>query len=93
MRRYICNHTHAFAMTISMSRKGRARRIGNSVGLTLPKAIREQFGIVDKTDLTISVTPDGILIQPNRDAAFTEAMDAFERVSARYKNALKELAK
>ncbi len=80
-------------VSILTSRKGRARRIGNSVGLTLPKAIREQFGIVDKTDLTISATPDGILIQPQHDAKFAEAMDAFERVSARYKNALKELAK
>lgn len=80
-------------MSVSITRRGRARRIGNSVGLTLPKVIREQFGIVDKTDLTISVTPDGILIQPHRDAEFAEAMEAFERVSERYKNALRELAK
>lgn len=80
-------------MSVSITRRGRARRIGNSVGLTLPKVIREQFGIVDKTDLTISVTADGILIQPQRDAEFAEAMEAFERVSERYKNALRELAK
>ena len=76
-------------MSISITRRVRARRIGNSVGLTLPKVIREQFGIVNKTDLTISVTPDGILIQPQRDAEFAEVME----FSAQYKNALRELAK
>lgn len=80
-------------MPVSITRRGRARRIGNSVGLTLPKDIREQFGIVDKTDLTISVTPDGILIQPQRDAEFAEVMEIFEEFSAQYKNALRELAK
>ena len=93
MRRYTCNHILTPPMSVSISRKARARRIGNSVGLTLPKDIREQFGIVDKSDLTISVTPDGILIRPHQDAKFAEAMEAFDRVSARYKNALKELAK
>ena len=80
-------------MSASPVRTLRARRIGNSVGVTFPKDLRERYGIEDKSDLTVVETPDGLLIQPARDADFTEAMSAFERVSERYKNTLRELAK
>ena len=80
-------------MPASPVRTLRARRIGNSVGVTFPKDLRERYGIEDKSDLTVVETPEGLLIQPARDADFAEAMSAFERVSERYKNTLRELAK
>ena len=80
-------------MPASPTRTVRARRIGNSVGLTLPKAIREQYGIKDRSEVRITATPDGILLQPQRDAAFDEVMSIFEEFSEQYKNALRELAR
>ena len=80
-------------MSASPVRTLRARRIGNSVGVTFPKDLRERYGIEDKSDLTVVETPEGLLIQPVRDADFAEAMEIFEEISEQYKNALRELAK
>ena len=79
-------------MPASPVRTLRARRIGNSVGVTFPKDLRERYGIEDKSDLTVVETPDGLLVR-RADTGFADAMSAFERVSERYKNTLRELAK
>ena len=80
-------------MSASRTRTLRARRIGNSVGVTFPKDLRERYGIEDKSDLHVVETKDGLLIQPKRDADFNEAMEIFAEFSEQYKNALRELAK
>lgn len=80
-------------MPASTTRTLRARRIGNSVGITIPKDLRERYGIEDKSDVRVTETPEGILLQTQRDADFAEAMEIFEEFSEQYKNALRELAK
>ena len=79
-------------MPASPTRTLRARRIGNSVGITFPKDIRERYGIEDKSDLHVVETKDGLLVR-RVDPDFAEAMAVFEEGAAAYRNALRELAK
>lgn len=43
-------------------------RIGNSLGVRIPKAIILQLGFREDTDLTFKVTNEGLLIAPVRHA-------------------------
>ena len=79
-------------MSASPVRTLRARRIGNSVGVTFPKDLRERYGIEDKSSLHVVETKDGLLLT-RVDADFNEAMEIFAEFSEQYKNALRELAK
>jgi putative addiction module antidote len=66
--------------------------IGNSAGVILPKEVLAQLG-VDKGD-TVSVvkTPNGIELTAY-DPTFDEQMTIARDIMARYRNALRELAK
>ena len=68
------------------------RRYGGSLGTTLPKAMTDRlnFGAGDKAFAV--ETEHGILITPY-DPDFLRVMEAEERISRRYQNALRELAK
>lgn len=67
------------------------RKVGNSLGVTLPKEILAQLNLSEGDDLFITTTPDGIRITPF-DPEFEAAMAAFERTRRKYRNALRELA-
>lgn len=67
------------------------RKVGNSLGVTLPKEILAQLNLSEGDDLFIIPTPDGIRITPY-DPEFEAAMAAFERTRRKYRNALRELA-
>lgn len=67
------------------------RKVGNSTGLTFPKAMLERFGLEAGSKVFATDTPDGILISVH-DPDFAEAMALYEEGAERYKNALKELA-
>ncbi len=68
------------------------RKIGNSTGLTLSKAMRERHGLRVGSRVLITETPDGLLLTPH-DPDFARAMEAYEGIAERYKNALRELAR
>jgi putative addiction module antidote len=68
------------------------RKYGGSLGVTLPKGMMEQFGMVEGDTVQIRQTGDGILITPY-DEEFERAMEAAQRISKRYQNAFRELAK
>lgn len=68
------------------------RRYGGSLGTTLPKAMTDRLHL-DAGDKAYAVeTAHGILLTPY-DPDFLRAMEAGERVSKKYQNALRELAK
>lgn len=69
-----------------------ARRMGGSVGATLPKETAERFHIKAGDLLNVIETPEGILITP-LDPDFKKAMEVYERGARKYRNALHELAK
>ena len=78
-----------------MAHKSKIRKIGNSLGILLPKELLEEMRIgegdelsFDKASGTYKVTPS-----PAVDPEFERAMEIFRSVTDRYKNALRELAK
>lgn len=75
-----------------MTRQRKIRRVGNSLGLTLPKEMLDDLHLGDGAEVTVVRTPDGILVAPS-DPDFDETMAAYEVVARKYRNALRELAK
>lgn len=68
------------------------RRIGNSLGVTLPPAVIRALQVRAGDQLYLTPTRDGFRVTPF-DPDFAEAMEIAENFFARYKNALRELAK
>ncbi|MBL8546207.1 MAG: AbrB/MazE/SpoVT family DNA-binding domain-containing protein [Hyphomonadaceae bacterium] len=70
----------------------KVRKIGNSLGVVLPKDVLAKLGVSEGDDLSVSETPDGVALQRN-DAELQEQIEAARRAMKRYRNALRELAK
>lgn len=78
-------------MEISMS-KLKVRQVGNSLGVILPKEVAARLGVAKGDALYCSETPHGIELT-GYDPQFEKKLEAARRVTRRYRNALKELAK
>lgn len=74
-----------------MVKKVTLRKMGGSVGATLPKDLAERFHVQAGDELFVVETDEGILLTPY-DPEFAKAMDAYERTASKYRNALRELA-
>jgi putative addiction module antidote len=74
-----------------MVKRVTARKMGGSVGATLPKESVERFHIKAGDVLNVIEIPEGILITPF-DPDFEKALEAYERGARKYRNALRELA-
>ena len=70
----------------------KVRRIGNSLGVILPKEAAEQLHVSDGDTLHLVPGPHGLLLTPY-DPDFEAAMAAFDETRRTYRNALKALAK
>ena len=69
------------------------RRVGNSVGLVLPKEALARLNAKEGDALILTDAPDGgFRVTPGK-ADFTRQMEAAEKVISRYRNTLRELAK
>ena len=68
------------------------RKIGNSLGVILPREDLNHLHLSDGDDLTIVRTDKGIEISPY-DQGFEMKLRAFEKSRRKYRNALRELAK
>ncbi len=68
------------------------RKIGNSLGVILPKAELETMGVGKGDELFIVHTPDGIRLTPY-DPRFAEVMEETRDYLRRHRDALRELAK
>ncbi len=68
------------------------RRAGGSVSATLPKDMAERLHVGPGDRVFALETDNGILISPY-DPSFEQAMRLYERGAAKYRNALRELAK
>lgn len=66
--------------------------IGNSAGIILPKEVLAQLGVDKGDSLSVVRTPNGIELSAY-DPTFDEQMKVARDVMARYRNALRELAK
>lgn len=68
------------------------RRIGNSLGVVIPKAALQELDASEGDVICLTSAPDGFRVtQPNE--VFEKGMKAYERTRRRYRNTLRELAK
>lgn len=70
----------------------KVRKIGNSLGVVLPKDVLAKLRVGEGDELTVSERPDGVALQ-RHDAELQEQIEAARRAMKRYRNALRELAK
>lgn len=71
--------------------KTAVRRVGNSLGITLPKTIVENYHLSEGDELHLVETNEGVVLTPF-DPKFAEWVKAYERTSRKYRNTLKALA-
>ena len=69
----------------------KVRKVGNSLGIILPKDIVENLNIVEGTDLYPIRTANGVALTIH-DPEFEKVMQAFEIIDKKYKNVFKALA-
>lgn len=74
-----------------MYKKVKVRKMGGSVGITLPKEVADRLRVAEGEEVYLVDTPDGVLVTA-KDPKFAKVMDAYERGARKYKNALRELA-
>jgi putative addiction module antidote len=67
------------------------RQIGHSVGVTIAKEILDKFGLKAGDELNVVVTNCGIQLIPY-ESNFQESVAAYKIGSAKYRNAMKDLA-
>jgi putative addiction module antidote len=72
--------------------KTAVRRVGNSLGVTLPKTVVENYSLAEGDELHLIETDEGIVLTPF-NPSFTEWATAYERANRRYRNTLKALAR
>ena len=68
------------------------RQYGGSLGTTLPKAMTDRLNLAPGDKAYAVETEHGILLTPY-DPEFLRVLEAEARVSKKYQNALRELAK
>ena len=68
------------------------RKLGNSLGLVLPKEATALLNVEDGDHLYITEAPGGFRITA-ADPEFAKQMEVAEKGMRRYRNALRELAK
>ncbi len=69
------------------------RKIGNSVGVVLPKEILARLNSREGDTLVLTETPDGGFRLTPDLGDFAQQMELAEDIACRYRNALRELAK
>jgi putative addiction module antidote len=68
------------------------RKIGNSVGVVLPKEALAHLKAEEGDVITLAETPEGYRMAPSQ-SDFAKTMAVMASLSQRYKNTLRELAK
>lgn len=69
------------------------RKIGNSVGMVLPKEALARLNAREGDELILTDAPDGSFRVTPSNADFKRQMEVAEGVIGRYRNTLRELAK
>ncbi len=72
--------------------KTAVRRVGNSLGITLPKTIVENYRLSVGDELHLVETEEGLVLTPF-DPKFQQWAKAYEKTNRRFRNTLKALAK
>ena len=67
-------------------------KIGNSLGVVLPKEILHTMNVSLGDSLTLTKSPDGYLVTPYNEK-FDKQMTAARHIAKDWRNALRQLAK
>jgi putative addiction module antidote len=70
----------------------KVRKVGNSLGIVLPKEVLAHLKVAEGDTLTLSEAQDGVRLTAS-NPEFAKSMAVFESLNRRYRNALRELAK
>jgi putative addiction module antidote len=81
-----------FDVRKAVGRTLKVRRIGNSLGVVLPKDVLAQLRVGEGDELTVSETPDGVALS-SYDEEVRRQIEIGRDLMKRYRNALRELAK
>jgi putative addiction module antidote len=68
------------------------RKIGNAVGLVLPKEALAHLKVEEGDTVTLTESQDGMRLTAS-NPGFVKTMEVFESLNRRYRNTLRELAK
>jgi putative addiction module antidote len=71
----------------------KVRKVGNSLGVTFPAEAARALHVREGDQLFLTQGPDGAFRITPYDPEFSDAMQAAESFMARYRNALRELAR
>ena len=71
----------------------KVRKVGNSLGVTLPAEAARALKVQEGDQIFLTEAPGGSFRITPYDPEFSDAMKAAESFMARYRNALRELAK
>ena len=85
-----CGYVGAMVLELKL------RKVGNSVGVVLPKEALARLNVEEGDTITLTDTPEGGLRVTPATAGreqFADQMKAAESVIRRYRNTLRELAK
>lgn len=72
--------------------KLKVTQIGNSLGVILPKSVAVRLKVAKGDDLSYTETANGIELT-SYDQEFEKKLEVARKITRRYRNALKELAK
>jgi putative addiction module antidote len=70
----------------------KVRKIGNSLGVVLPKDVLAKLNVGEGAELTVSETPDGVALTAFDDETRRQ-LEIARDIMRRYRNTLRELAK
>jgi putative addiction module antidote len=69
------------------------RKVGNSVGVVLPKEVLARLRVGEGVDVFLIEGPNNSYRLTALDPSFQEKMEKAEEIMGRYRNTLRELAK
>jgi antitoxin MazE len=72
--------------------KTAVRRVGNSLGITLPRTIVDNYHLHEGDELHLVETDEGVVLTPF-SPKFAEWARVYEHTNKKYRNTLKALAK
>jgi len=72
--------------------KTAVRRVGNSLGITLPKTVIENYHLNEGDELHLVETDEGIILTPF-NPKFAAWAKAYEKTNKKFRNTLRSLAK
>ena len=85
-----CNNNRGYIDSVTIDLK--IRKVGNSLGVVLPKEALAHLNVAEGDTLTLSESQDGVRLTAS-NPEFVQTMAVFESLSRRYRNTLRELAK